>query len=309
MSYSISSLKKISLKTLLGEYPGIFNGNVDIISSVIGTITDGSALTMPLVTDASVSAQEIDCSIMKVSNSGRAVIAKGSVSLTGDASISGDVSVHGTLYFDSSVILNDVSIGGKVSMYGISDLDASVLELIDDVSTLKAAVSGLTTSNSGLLSSSPNPMLMAASGEHTEDDGFIASYSGGMNSYTYPAKIYSDTQKKDSSIYVNASDYYDIINGDIYRYYAVTGDYTKVNNKYDNKLHAACIGQKTNIILGTMVDGNPLRICLDKTHYIEATPDAFPLLRMELICTGISKQYGSTWYLLSYSGDLLIKTK
>lgn len=109
----------------------------------------------------------------------------------------------------------------------------------------------------------------------------------------------------------HASDKVDIDNNIKFRYYEVTeGKYVKINNQYPCSLYCKKIGKEIELIIDKTHKGDLLiKLSYDgeKYYYLRVKNEDIDITRITLICSGFNSEYGSSWYVKKYNGNISIE--
>lgn len=191
----------------------------------------------------------------------------------------------------------------------IKNLNNKISSIINDVESVKDDVNKLydnlniNKSYNSVEEISTFSLRRSVSKEVNND--LVKTYNDSTNSYTYPAKAYSTTM---NIKYKNEYDNLDIKNNKKFRYYNVTGLYTKVNNQYICSLNTDVIGTQTELIIDNTHDNDLIiKLYYDGISYtcVKVLKSDIDLCRLTLTCVNINEN-GIKWYLSDYSGKIEI---
>lgn len=103
----------------------------------------------------------------------------------------------------------------------------------------------------------------------------------------------------------------DIDNDIKFRYYIICGKYLKINNQYPCSIYCDKIGTEIELIFDNIIPNNDIVIKLyydgANYKYVRIKHDDIPLVRMTLVATSFDKNYGTTWYIKNYTGNIILE--
>lgn len=107
--------------------------------------------------------------------------------------------------------------------------------------------------------------------------------------------------------YRNLCDKNDIENGIKFRYYIVNGKYLKLNNQYPCSIFTNEIGKEIELLFDN-THNKDLYIKLSyengKYNYLVIKKEDLQLTKVTLISTKYTEEYGATWFIKNYNGNI-----
>ena len=109
----------------------------------------------------------------------------------------------------------------------------------------------------------------------------------------------------------HSCDQFDIQNKMKFRYYEVNSNkFIKVNNQYPCSLFCEEIGKEIDIIIED-THKNDLIIKLsydgEKYSFVRIKKEDLAITRLTLVCCGFNSNYGNTWYIKKYNGNIILE--
>jgi hypothetical protein len=109
----------------------------------------------------------------------------------------------------------------------------------------------------------------------------------------------------------HASDKIDIDNNVKFRYYEVNNSkYVKINNQYPCSLYCEKIGKEIDLVIDKTHKGDLLiKLSYDgkKYYYLRVKNEDIDITRITLLCSSFNCEYGSSWYVKKYNGNISIE--
>ena len=310
---SVLNFEEITTDTLIKDFPEIIKRNNSNLLSFINDIYDFGTNSLKVGINAIGDNDK--------STHVRATTAQFNNLNVSDLTCTGKVAITNFSHNDLAD-RNDSSAHNISSISGLSDIlnqiDSSISvikgneqSVIDRISKLENDYNALcdalninnrvTTVDEGTTTYS----LRRTVTDNNIDNEIVKVINQNTNSYTYPNSIYSNNII-DKCIY--PYDRYDITNNVKFRYYKVEDEYyVKVNNQYKCALNNDIVGRKIELVIDKNTVNTDLYIKLSYNgsiyNYLKVAYNDIDLTRILLVCTKVD-EYGPTWYVLNYSGNI-----
>lgn len=96
-----------------------------------------------------------------------------------------------------------------------------------------------------------------------------------------------------------------------FRYYEINNNkFIKVNNQYPCSIFCDEIGKEIEIIIDD-THNNDLLIKLsyngNNYSFVKVKKEDIPTTRLSLVCCAFNTNYGSTWYVKKYNGNIILE--